>query len=120
MIVTGSYHSVTEVVSLPLSPHYFRSHRVPPSSFLTTCRGPSATLRSRLLPPLGRVLTTPYGRVRFPPGGDETRGDTSGSLTLLLSSTFTALGSDESRLFCCHPLHYPSVTLTLHFGLVNE
>lgn len=25
IIVTGSYHSVTEVVSLPLSPHYFRS-----------------------------------------------------------------------------------------------
>lgn len=23
--MTGSYHSVTEVVSLPLSPHYFRS-----------------------------------------------------------------------------------------------
>ena len=28
--------------------------------------------RSHLVP-LGRVLTTPYGRVRFPPGGDETR-----------------------------------------------
>lgn len=40
--MTGSYHSVTEVVSLPLSPHYFRSLTtyppLGPFGSLTSCR----------------------------------------------------------------------------------